>query len=455
MAENTTKTYDKVFGSITLHYTDPQWGLRVMTEQQHETYADPPQGYDYLFCKDGADYDQLRYVFLELASQGKECILDMYLTDKSNEPLYTARVRSEKGGILEVEIDPIYSGWTRSGDRTWNEDHRRYAEAAVKLAYGGFLTAEMDCLGLEYEAAAEKPFIQYYSNHFPRTPDFAGVPFEKNGACMFFTELDEAPKPATVYLVPVNDPSCGTSWTTSLCSSDAPAVTDGIEFVREGDYPAEFYYSRTDLNGSTVVERDICKDREDLIQSLNWCGKCGYMPLQLWKFDSSAPMSGELLNLLNGVYNRRLNQLSIATAEMEGGRIYTIYQIKRNEEGLYLRFANSNYWKSQNIPIRLDKYDKIYTGVMSDKDDLESIYTKFNTDHPSDFTGHSLSVSDVVTIREQGRENAYFCDSIGFTEIPGFFDKEIQKSSLECKISDAEKSAGLQQGNWAPENPER
>ena len=70
-------------------------------------------------------------------------------------------------------------------------------------------------------------------------------------------------------------------------------------------------------------------------------------------------------------------------------------------------------------------YKTVYRGALPDLEDdrmalLETLYTRFNIDHPADFTGHSLSVSDIVAIKETGKTRYYFCDSIGFNELEGF-----------------------------------
>lgn len=78
-------------------------------------------------------------------------------------------------------------------------------------------------------------------------------------------------------------------------------------------------------------------------------------------------------------------------------------------------------------------YDRVYDGKM-DCISLESIYQKFNVDHPADYKGRSLSVSDVVEIRESDTLNAgfYFVDSIGFKSIS--FDKSLRKEPVEASI---------------------
>lgn len=59
---------------------------------------------------------------------------------------------------------------------------------------------------------------------------------------------------------------------------------------------------------------------------------------------------------------------------------------------------------------------------MQPDENLESIYTRFNVDHPKDFTGHSLSMSDVVVIHQDGKDTAHYCNRVGFAEVPEFFE---------------------------------
>ena len=74
-----------------------------------------------------------------------------------------------------------------------------------------------------------------------------------------------------------------------------------------------------------------------------------------------------------------------------------------------------------------ENYELVYEAPLTAKDDLESIYTRFNVDRPADFTGHSLSVSDIVVLHQDGKDTAHYCDRVGFSEVPEFL-KERQPS---------------------------
>lgn len=108
---------------------------------------------------------------------------------------------------------------------------------------------------------------------------------------------------------------------------------------------------------------------------------------------------------------------------------YDIYQLKDDPSLHSIRFANTKFMNTHNIPIDAGNYDKVYSGAADNEsaagkkstdEVLESLYEKFNLRHPADFRGHSLSVSDVVVFHENGVVTAHYCDSYGFTQIPEF-----------------------------------
>lgn len=82
-------------------------------------------------------------------------------------------------------------------------------------------------------------------------------------------------------------------------------------------------------------------------------------------------------------------------------------------------------------------YDSVYKGNMEDGMTLESLYAMFNINRPEDFRGHSLSVSDVIVLRDREEKKAYFVDSFGFKELPDFFDAPVKaKESPEIPAKD-------------------
>ncbi len=99
---------------------------------------------------------------------------------------------------------------------------------------------------------------------------------------------------------------------------------------------------------------------------------------------------------------------------------FGIYQLKDTEETRDIRFMNMDYLEKEGIQVSRENYTLVYTGEFTEGMSLEDIYTKFNIDHPADFTGHSLSVSDVVVLHQDGENTSHYVDSVGYREIPEF-----------------------------------
>ena len=106
---------------------------------------------------------------------------------------------------------------------------------------------------------------------------------------------------------------------------------------------------------------------------------------------------------------------------------FSIYQLKGGSETLDYRFEPLDSIHRNGLSVKPENYELVYEAPMTAKDDLESIYTRFNVDRPADFTGHSLSVSDIVVLHQGGKDTAHYCDRAGFSEVPEFL-QPVQKS---------------------------
>lgn len=139
---------------------------------------------------------------------------------------------------------------------------------------------------------------------------------------------------------------------------------------------------------------------------------------------------------------------------------YGIYQLKHNPELDHLRFEGTESLKRMGITkdnfdaIKPENYELIYVGNLSELQEqtegemLEAIYEKFNIDHPEDYRGHSLSVSDIVVLHQNGKNSAHFVDSFGFTGLSDFMqtlegvkeqEAEIDTSGQDVQKSESEK----------------
>ena len=118
---------------------------------------------------------------------------------------------------------------------------------------------------------------------------------------------------------------------------------------------------------------------------------------------------------------------------------YTIYQVKNGNEYRGLRFAGLAEITGKQVDICDKNYDNVYSGTLTADESvatsevLDSLFTKFNTDHPHDFKGHSLSVSDVISIKIGESEKFHFVDSVDFREIKNFNELQPQVSN-DCEI---------------------
>ncbi len=112
---------------------------------------------------------------------------------------------------------------------------------------------------------------------------------------------------------------------------------------------------------------------------------------------------------------------------------YCIYQLRRDPELAELRFMNSHYLREHDIEPAFDNYEAVYSGTFSSDGStetrLDDLYMKFNAEHPQDFTGHSLSVSDIVVLRQNGAVSSYYVDSVGFTAVPAFLPDNYLKNA--------------------------
>lgn len=109
---------------------------------------------------------------------------------------------------------------------------------------------------------------------------------------------------------------------------------------------------------------------------------------------------------------------------------YTIYQLKDSTPAEY-HFRPLNGLQTKGLTVTKTNYEAVYTAPLEPGTCLEDIYTKFNIDHPEDFKGHSLSVSDVVVLHQNGQDTAHYVDSYGFQKVPEFTQPENHLKTAE------------------------
>ena len=127
------------------------------------------------------------------------------------------------------------------------------------------------------------------------------------------------------------------------------------------------------------------------------------------------------------------------------GKRYGIYQIESGTRADDFKFTRKAEFDRQGIKVLREDYKLVYSGMMLEGDSLDSIYEKFNMERPEDFRGHSLSVSDIVVIHEDGKNTAYFVDSFGFREISDFLNLSEERVYSLTGAERPEKYLSIQQ----------
>ena len=110
---------------------------------------------------------------------------------------------------------------------------------------------------------------------------------------------------------------------------------------------------------------------------------------------------------------------------------FSIYQIKGGDETRDFRFEPYDRLQAAGNVVDKANYELVYSAPLAPETSLEDIYTRFNIDHPKDFKGHSLSVSDVVVLHQNGQDTAHYVDSFGYKDVPEFLQPENYLKAAE------------------------
>ena len=119
---------------------------------------------------------------------------------------------------------------------------------------------------------------------------------------------------------------------------------------------------------------------------------------------------------------------------------FSIYQIKGGDETRDFRFEPYDRLQAAGNVVDRANYELVYSAPLAPETSLEDIYTCFNIDHPKDFKGHSLSVSDVVVLHQDGQDAAHFVDSVGFREVPEFLQEQKQLTPDDLETGETVKT---------------
>ena len=121
------------------------------------------------------------------------------------------------------------------------------------------------------------------------------------------------------------------------------------------------------------------------------------------------------------------------------GDCFAIYQVKHTDELRDIRYEGLEWIKSIGRTVQRDNYDLVYTAPLAPGDlkgsVLDNLEYRFNNEHPADYRHPSMSVSDIVAIKKDGKVSCHYCDSFGFAEVPGFLPDNPLKNA-EMAVED-------------------
>ena len=136
------------------------------------------------------------------------------------------------------------------------------------------------------------------------------------------------------------------------------------------------------------------------------------------------------LPLRDDVRERAEQTLAQRSADQPERDTFSIYQVPAGPQGRDFRYRPYEELQAAGLAVDRKNYELVYTAPLDKKTTLEDIYRTFNADdRPAGFRGHSLSVSDVVVVNRGGKEEAHYCDSIGFTPVPEFMRESPIKTA--------------------------
>ena len=114
---------------------------------------------------------------------------------------------------------------------------------------------------------------------------------------------------------------------------------------------------------------------------------------------------------------------------------FSIYQLKDGDGMRDYHFEPYDRLQAAGLSVEAANYNLIYTAELTPGTSLEDIYTRFNIDHPKDFKGHSLSVSDIVVLHQNGEDTAHYVDSFGYKEVPEFLQGQTPQLTPDTRMT--------------------
>lgn len=219
--------------------------------------------------------------------------------------------------------------------------------------------------------------------------------------------------------------------------------------IAENDVPEGFY--RYDLRGSDddpgdpiAVENHVTINHAGAILTTQPLPipERGFLNLgEGLNFIGGMPTPEQFRQYLTGVDSARLEEIMQDAVIYSNEELlytdttdrYAIFQIDENGKGKEYLFFNMEFIQKKGMKVEGRDYSLVYGGRLGQQENLDTIYEKFNLNHPEGYAGHSLSVSDIVVLNRGGHVTAHFVDSFGFTELPDFVSQRERLIGKEAE----------------------
>ena len=148
--------------------------------------------------------------------------------------------------------------------------------------------------------------------------------------------------------------------------------------------------------------------------------------------DTIRRTAGEIIEEMDAFMAERMKERTAEQSADQDTDHFTIYQIREGSPAGVFEYMGMDYVRRKGYETRQEDYQKVYTASLSPQTSLEDLFVQFNGPKmPKDFTGHSLSVSDIVVIHRAGEDHAFFVDRFGYEEVPEFLTQvQAQEKSV-------------------------
>jgi len=217
------------------------------------------------------------------------------------------------------------------------------------------------------------------------------------------------------------------------------------------EYPCPDYgCTMTDIARRGYVDGGLLPVKEDTARNLANHGFAiyevdahGKVRGPMWQDTLSQPNTGSILAVSRvGWQNSRMFQKMVADrmvyqAEREQAFLrcsqdcFAIYQLNHQDPELrYIRYESLGNLQDQDQRPQKDNYELVYTAYLPEGTGLNTLWTRFNTDHPPDYQHPSLSVSDVIAVKKNGTLTCYYVDAHSYAVLSDFFDQGVRQADL-------------------------